>query len=186
MEVISIIMVEEGGNGMNMVKTANRPQIPSKYIRNSNGHFVCPHCNVIKEKQNTMLYHIEKKHDEKVRFECKQCAIPQKFLQKCTYLHHLAAIHPDSPHPSENEQNPYANVQHTCPSCAHTTHTKGNMLIHFARVHCETWIPGFVKNEACKGCSKTYASSTAYLHHAVQCFKNSATLDQLKMLSRIK
>ena len=164
----------------------NQNQTVSKYIRNADGHFVCPHCNVVKAKQNTMLYHIEKKHDEKVRFECKRCTEVQKFLQKCTYLHHLAAVHPDSPHPSDEEKNPYANVYHTCPSCDHKTHTKGNALIHFARVHCEKWVPAFVKNEACKGCAKVYSSSTAYLHHAANCFKGNAPADQLKMLSRIK
>jgi hypothetical protein len=47
-------------------------------------------------------------------------------------------------------------------------------------------VPAFVKNEACKGCAKVYSSSTAYLHHAANCFKDSAPADQLKMLSRIK
>ena len=160
---------------------------PSKYIRDENGHFICPYCKVKKNKQNTMLYHIEKQHEHKTRFECKLCSDCPKFLQKCTYLHHLAVVHPETPHPTDKEINPYANVTYNCPECMHTTHTKGNLRIHFARVHCEKWIPTYVANMACKGeCGKIYASSTAYLHHAPVCFKDKAPLNYSKMLERIK
>lgn len=159
----------------------------SKYIRDENGHFICPYCKVKKNKQNTMLYHIEKEHEHKTRFECKMCQDCPKFLQKCTYLHHLAVVHPETPHPTDKEKNPYANVNYACPDCDHTTHTKGNLRIHFARVHCEKWIPTYVPKEMCKGgCGKIYASSTAYLHHAPLCFKDKAPNNHSKMLDLIK
>jgi hypothetical protein len=161
-----------------------------KYIRNEDNHFVCPHCGIVEKHQNTMLYHIESKHEMKFRFECTQCPGPDtpKFLQKCTYLRHLAAIHPTNPHPSETEKNMYADICFKCPDpeCSHSTQTKANMRIHFARSHAKHWIPSYVKNKGCTGCSKVFASSSAYLYHATECFKAEAPSDQLMMLSLIK
>lgn len=169
----------------------------SKYIRNNEGHFVCPHCPKITEKQNTMYYHIKKTHENDLPFECKRCEDCPRFLQRTSYLHHLATIHANDPHPvsenvsetekqTEQEHNPYAGVSYSCPCCEHKTHTKANVLIHFARSHCKDWIPNYEKGCACEGCSKTFASSSAYLYHASACFKKNANDDQLNMLSRIK
>ena len=106
-------------------------------------------------------------------------------MQKSGYLHHLATVHPDNPHHGD-EKNPYASVKHDCPECDHTTHTKANLLIHYARTHCKTWIPTFSKTDPCTGCRKTFASSSAYLYHAIGCFEHAATTDQLIAISRIK
>jgi hypothetical protein len=162
-------------------------QITSKYIRNELNHFVCPHCGITEKHQNTMLYHIESKHEMKFRFECTQCDDTPKFLQKCTYLHHLATVHPENPHPSEKEKNMYAGLEFKCPDpeCTHSTHTKANLRIHFARTHAKSWIPSYSKTKACTGCSKKFASSSAYLYHSTECFKKDASSEHLTMLSRI-
>jgi len=160
----------------------------TKYIRNADGHFVCPHCGEIKEKQNTMYYHIKKNHDEDLPFVCKKCDDSPRFLQKTAYLHHLAAIHPECP-TEDNEVNPYAGVEYACPftGCSHKTHTKANTLIHFARNHSKSWIPSFSKDDGgkCSGCAKDFASSSAYLYHSVTCLRNSAPADHSRMLSKI-
>lgn len=159
--------------------------IQSKYTRNSEGCFVCPYCNEVKRKQNTMHYHIRREHEQDLPFQCKQCDNQPKFLQKSSYLHHLATSHKENPHPSENEKNQYATIMFNCPSCEHSTHTKANTIIHFARSHCP-WIPSYVKNEPCKGCKKVFQSSSAYLYHATSCLKSEASNDQMNILSRIK
>ena len=157
----------------------------SKYQKNENGEFVCPHCNIVKKKQNTMHYHIKRSHEQDFAFECKKCENVPKFLQRSSYLHHLATNHPENPHPNENDRNQYASVSHSCPSCEHTTHTKANMIIHFVRTHC-TWIPNFTKDSSCKCCNKSFRSSSAYLYHAYSCFKNNAPANQSNILSLIK
>lgn len=159
----------------------------SKYIKNSCGHFVCPHCDKVCAKQNTMYYHIKKNHTQDLPFQCKKCGDEPRFLQKCSYLHHLATHHPEDAIPEECGSNPYIGVTFSCPSCTHTTHTKANMLIHYARTHCKDWIPSFTKSAdgcSCKGCAKTFNSSSAYLYHAIGCLDVPTT--HAEMISRIK
>lgn len=159
----------------------------SKYVRNDAGHFVCPHCSVVKEKQNTMYYHIKKNHEKDFPFECTHCDTHPKFLQKSAYLHHLATMHADIPDP-EGEKNPYAGIEFSCPSdgCEHTTHTKANMMIHYIRNHCKDWIPSFAKGAACTCCKGEFGSSSAYYYHAAQCFKGTAPAAHTEKLSLIK
>jgi hypothetical protein len=157
-----------------------------KYTRNTDGNFVCPHCNVVKNKQNTMHYHIKRNHEKNFPFECKQCSENPKFLQRSSYLHHLATNHPENPHPTETEKNQYATTEFACPCCTHKTHTKANVIIHYARTHCNEWIPSYAKDTNCTGCMKTFHSSSAYLYHSVSCFLKNATPDQANTLSRIK
>ena len=162
--------------------------VTSKYIRNAEGKFVCPHCSVVKEKQNTMLYHIESKHTKNFQHKCTKCDDCPTFLQRCGLLHHLATVHPDDPHLGEKGANPYAGVKYSCPmsGCDHTTHTRGNAYIHIVRNHLKDYIPVWEKGSVCVGCSKTYASSGAYLYHAAACFKDRIPSDHAMMLSRIK
>ncbi len=160
----------------------------SKYIKNADGHFVCPDCGKVTEKQNTMYYHIKKNHAKDLPFECKKCEGCPRFLQKSSYLHHLATIHPDDAD-CESGSNPYAGVSYTCPcgDCDHSTHTKANLLIHYARSHCKAWIPSFSKSaSACSGCKKEFNSSSAYLYHAIGCLVSAAPADQASIISRIK
>lgn len=160
----------------------------SKYIRNEAGHFVCPHCDKVTEKQNTMYYHVKKNHTKDLPFECKKCSDAPRFLQKSSYLHHLATIHPEDAHSTDVGENPYAGVSYSCPAegCDHNTHTKANLLIHYARTHCKDWIPGYNKGSACSGCKKEFNSSSAYLYHSISCLIKSATPDHATIISRIK
>lgn len=159
-----------------------------KYQRDEAGLYICPHCDVREVHQNTMYYHIKGIHEKDFPFECACCEGEKpRFLQRCSWLQHLATRHPETPHPSETEKNPYADVHFDCPACKHQTHTKANLLIHFARTHSKDWIPAFDKSvSACTGCKKECKSSTAYLHHAIKCFAHKAPLDQANMISRIK
>ena len=157
----------------------------SKYIKNAAGHYACPHCDKVTEKQNTMYYHIKKNHDNNLPFECKHCEAHPKFLQKSAFLHHMATMHVDAPNP-EGEENPYAGIEFACPTCDHKTHTKANMLVHYARTHCKDWVPAFAKKTSCTGCSKEFASSTAYYYHSTVCFKESVCCDHVHKLALIR
>jgi hypothetical protein len=172
--------------------TATEPVAKSKYTRNNEGNYVCPHCNKICTKQNTMYYHIKKQHSQDLPFQCDRCEAHPKFLQRSSYLHHLATIHSDDLQLKETETalvgttNPYANSSFTCAVCEHTTHTKSNIQIHVARTHCKDWIPAFVKDDPCEGCQRTFRSSSAYLYHSLGCFQHRATPDQWNIVSRMR
>jgi hypothetical protein len=162
--------------------------IQVKYIRNEEGKFVCPYCSAIKSKQNTMLYHIQSKHTKTFAYTCTRCESAPQFLQKCGYLHHLATVHADNPHINEEEKNPYAEKRFICvyTECNHSTHTRGNLDIHFVRNHLKEFIPSFKINEPCTQCNKIFSSSGAYFYHAKDCFKNLIPPDYINMISRIK
>lgn len=168
--------------------TAAAAPLTSKYMRNAAGEFVCPHCPKVCEKQNTMYYHIKKNHTNDLPFKCEKCVGTPRFLQKSAYLHHCAQVHPEAAAGDAESTNPYVGVSVSCPAtgCGHSTHTKANLLIHYARNHCKEWIPAYSKSAACTGCSKTFASSSAYLYHALTCLKSAAPADYASMISRIK
>jgi len=168
--------------------SSDEPTTVRKYVKDADGKYMCPHCPVKEVNQNTMFYHIKGIHEKDFPFECAHCPQETRFLQRCSWLHHLATKHPKTPHPSDTELNPYAGKKIACPvsSCDLKSHMKGNVLIHYARTHCKEWIPGFTKGKACEGCSKVYGSSSAYLHHAMKCFQSRAPPTHANILSLIK
>jgi hypothetical protein len=158
---------------------------PSKYTRNADGHFVCSHCGKVTEKQNTMHYHLKTHEKENHKYECSLCDDHPKFMQKSSYYHHLATAHPENPHPDADSKNPYAGLTYTCSCCDHSSHTKANTLIHYARNHCKAWIPAFTKGQPCSGCSNVFESSSAYLYHALKCFERAAPTDYSSALGKM-
>jgi hypothetical protein len=142
------------------------PSIRIHYVKNEYGKFMCPYCDKITTNQNTMHYHITSKHSISKKYSCTECE--QQFVQKSTYLWHMAHSHPDC----TSSDNPYLGVSVSCPCCSHTTKTKANMLIHYARVHCKEWIPSYNKSVPCPGCNDYFKSASAYLYHALLCLSN--------------
>ena len=151
------------------------------YFRTDAGEFQCRHCEKLCAKQNTMYYHVQSKHSQECKFACSHCP-DKKFIQKSTYLQHMASVHPDDTDCAT--KNPYVGVSFTCPfpECGQTAKTKANILVHFARSHCKDWIPAFAK--ACKHCEKPFASSTAYFYHASTCCPPPANFQE--MLQKMK
>ena len=43
-----------------MTDSSSMESTKMTYIRNEQGHYVCPECDVVKVKQNTMHYHMTK------------------------------------------------------------------------------------------------------------------------------
>jgi hypothetical protein len=170
-----------------------------EYAKNTDGLFVCQHkgCSVTKKNQNTMYYHM-KRHMEKFDYTCKDC--DKGFLQKSAYLHHLAAIHPETktvcltttaPKNGDKDNkilevkidNPYCEQIFKCPCCDHSTRTKSNALVHYARLHAKDWIPAFDKAKGCPKCQKTFESNAAYLYHCTACVP--ASKSHCAMITRI-
>lgn len=127
--------------------------------------FQCKHCEKKTVNQNTMYYHVQTKHIQDFKFVCAHCT-DKKFVQKSAYLQHMAQVHSEI---AEKEENPYAGVSYTCshPGCEQVAKTKANILVHFARTHCKSWISTYSKETSCKCCDKTFGSSTAYFYHVV-------------------
>ncbi len=62
------------------------------YKKNKDGNFVCPTCGEVKEKQNTMFYHMQS-HVGKLPYECNICK--KSFVQKQELLLHKQRKHAD-------------------------------------------------------------------------------------------
>lgn len=144
------------------------------YIKNEEGHFVCPECNVVKKRQNSMHYHM-KKHLEEFNHTCKACK--KSFLQKQTLDLHMRSKHPEL---LEKEQNKFA-----CPfdQCEFEALTKGNCVIHCLRVHYQDVIDEIMivdedtKLICCTVCDDTFTSSGSFYYHCKKCLnvgKNEA------------
>ena len=145
--------------------------MPYVYQKNAAGHYVCPHCGVTKERQNTMHYHL-KKHEGRLPFECEHCN--KEFLQASTLALHIAARHPDVAKAAADAAKSYANADrvpllYSCPDCPQTSLTKANSVLHYLRKHCADEVKVFQNQSThsltCAACQKVCNSSTAYLYH---------------------
>ncbi len=137
-----------------------------KYIKDAEGNFVCPHCNVTKKNQNTMHYHM-KKHEEQLEHVCKTCN--KGFLQKQTLDLHMKSKHPEL---VEGKTKKIA-----CPfdGCEFSALTKGNCIIHMLRIHFQDEIKEIMNVEedtkviSCTECKNEFNSSSAFHYHCKGC-----------------
>lgn len=135
----------------------------SKYLRNDDGHFVCPTCGVVKEKQNTMYYHM-KRHEKELPYSCKHCK--KGFLQKQTLDLHIKSKHSGS-----------TSREFECPvdGCDFSSHTKGNCKTHFFRTHCAEEVDELLihnKEEGtiqCMACDTFFNSLGLFYYHCSKC-----------------
>lgn len=147
----------------------------SKYQKNADGLYVCPHCDETKARANTMYYHILK-HSGEVKHTCPVDGCGKGFIQKSGLTQHMNQVHADLVDASV----------FACPCCDHTARQKPNLLIHIGRKHGDDWIP---RPEAgagathCKGCDKEFQSATAYYYHAVACFRDAAPKEIAAMIA---
>lgn len=157
--------------------------MPYVYQKNAAGDYVCPHCGVTKERQNTMHYHL-KRHEDHLPFQCGVCK--KEFLHASVLALHKAARHP----PTEREDrasNPSSAGPKTyaCPSCKFHTLTRANCIIHYVRRHCNVLALG----TNCPTCQKAYNSRTALIYHlgTTECSSAlSCTNQELKQLAALK
>ena len=149
-----------------------------KYFKNEDGHFVCPDCGAIKEKQNSMHYHM-KKHLEELNHVCKICK--KAFLQKQTLDQHIRARHPEI----NKEEKKYS-----CPfdDCEFTAYAKGNCVIHIIRVHFQEELQQIMFPQAdtkmilCGSCNEEFKSNSAFIYHCKRCLDLSEQTEKNEAL----
>lgn len=134
----------------------------SKYTKNDEGRFTCPHCEHTTKGSSGMFYHL-KKHAGILDYPCTEPGCTKAFIQKSGLQQHMAQAHS-----SKDAANPYTQT-HACPheGCDHSCSMKPNLLIHIARKH-SPWIPPYTGT--CTKCENTFKSATAYYYHASTCF----------------
>jgi hypothetical protein len=141
-----------------------------KYTKNADGHFVCPHCNIVKKNQSTMHYHMKKHINElaavKVeQYECDHC--DKVFLQKQPLL-----VHMNFKHPEQLKEK----TEFVCPfDCDFTSPVKGNCLIHIIRIHFQDELKKIsvplndTKTICCTICKEEFKSNSAFIYHSKRC-----------------
>ena len=144
----------------------------SKYIKNENGQFVCPNCEVIKKNQNTMFYHM-KKHEGKLPYECDICQ--KDFLQKSSLELHKLSKHTKTKKECKTFKCMFEN-------CEFESFTKANRRIHCLRKHFKEEIDRIMdENNSCTKCNKSFQSSTAFYYHASTCIEIIDTSKHAKL-----
>jgi hypothetical protein len=144
------------------------------YIKNEDGYFVCPHCSIVKQNQNTMFYHYET-HKGKLQYECNVCK--KGFSQKRSLELHSISKH----NKDEIKKNTF---KCNFTNCNFECLTKANRRIHCLRKHFKEEIDKITDdNNKCMCCRIVFLSNTAFLYHAINCIKVSE--DKQKYLDSI-
>ena len=152
------------------------------YTKNGDGHFVCPTCDAVKKRQNSMHYHM-KKHLEESHHVCATCK--KGFLQKQTLDLHIRSKHPEL----LKDQK----IKITCPfdDCQFNALTKGNLIIHILRLHFHDEIETIMQQDeetkliTCDGCDKTFQSSCSFYYHCKGCITFDKTSAKYKQVETI-
>jgi hypothetical protein len=135
------------------------------YIRDENGNFVCPICGVVKTRQNTMLYHMDK-HEGHLPHECSVCK--KGFLQKSELQLHQMKWHPKDD--SGVVLCPY-------PDCNFSDVRKGNVRTHCMRKHVSQYTADIIKRETgvwtCAICDFKSTSAAGFYYHLYGCIVDS-------------
>jgi hypothetical protein len=138
-----------------------------QYLKNDMGHFVCPNCGIIKERQNTMHYHMKRCTGN--GHKCAHCN--SEFIQQ-----HSLDIHIQTEHPDKVERPVQ---EHYCPfdGCRYKCLSKGNTRVHYLRNHCKDLVQTLlndVNNDKilkCNSCNETFGSQPAFIYHTPYCMK---------------
>ncbi len=135
----------------------------SRYIKDENGHFLCPHCGVTKENQNTMYYHMQR-HEGRLPHECGICK--KGFIQKTELQLHTLKYHPVDEAPAKT----------ACPidGCDFADYRKGNVRTHLMRKHAAPLLEEIISRTAagnwhCACCEATIGSAAGFYYHLYGC-----------------
>jgi KRAB domain-containing zinc finger protein len=139
-----------------------------KYQKNDDGHYVCGICSEVKEKQNTMHYHLQK-HEGKMPHACSHCE--KRFYQKYALDDHIKLRH--STKPVE------ANIKCPFDNCTEKFHKKEHARVHIARNHLRDYLNPWIlkkkdsKIHTCGNCNTDFNSYPAILYHVMDHAKNT-------------
>ena len=131
---------------------------PNVYIKNAEGRFVCPHCDVTHVRQNSMYYHL-KTHTGIAEYVCAVEGCGKAFIQKSGLDQHKIQTHAIS-----------SDSVWGCGFCSHVAKTRANIMIHIGRSHSEGWIKELDNSMCCPNCNKSVESKMSYYYHGVTCF----------------
>ncbi len=133
------------------------------YIKNENGHFVCPHCGQVREKQNTMYYHMLT-HNGKLPYECSICE--KGFTQKQELTLHMQRRHPEE----AQEEKPL--ICCPFPNCNFSDVRKGNVKTHCMRKHAQKYTKELIDTTDgyhCNTCEFESRSAAGIYYHLSTC-----------------
>lgn len=141
--------------------------------------YTCKECSKGFIQKSAFLHHLAAVHPEekdiiKKKETCEQTEDPlpaesQEIVDNANIIKENEKINKDKTQAALPEKNPYAGISYKCPCCPHSTRTKANALVHYARLHAEGWIPTYDKEKGCTQCAKTFGSIAAYLYHCTGC-----------------
>ena len=137
-----------------------------EYTKNSEGEYICPHCNVTKKNQSTMHMHYKANHDGALKHKCRSCTYESATKQGLD--NHINAKHPEN---AENIK------QFSCPNegCNFESLTKGGLRSHYLLRHLSKEVNKYLgKNETgiqCTGCGNEFASKPSFVYHLVGCLE---------------
>jgi hypothetical protein len=151
-------------------------------------YFACPKCNVVKEKQNTMYYHMSKCTGS-TDHKCKHC--PFMTVQKNALDLHMLARHPE-----EATKESIQKKESICcpwPECPFKSLTAGNLRVHFMRVHFAAKCTAALEREegepeyCCNLCAKEFKNSTHFYYHIAPCMieYNQLNKIQVRMVEKV-
>jgi hypothetical protein len=133
------------------------------YIKNEDGHYVCPFCGDIKKNQSTMFYHMNK-HEGRLPHQCGQCS--KAFVQKQELALHILKWHPE----------PTVDSSTACPfdGCDFKDVRKGNVRTHCMRKHVSEYMDGILVKDAdgtwnCSLCATCCSSAAGFYYHLYKC-----------------
>ena len=135
-----------------------------QYKKNDIGLFICPTCNITKENQSTMHYHI-KTHKNESQHICKYCN--KSFLHK-----NMLDVHMKSRH-SQMEEKSFPCVYENCKA---QCNTKAQYMVHFMRIHAKEECQlhqkknQTLKTSLCTHCDRLFESDSAFYYHSFTCF----------------
>lgn len=163
------------------------------YIRNEQGHYVCPECDVVKVKQNTMHYHMIKCQqknrpvEERAVYPCEHCVDSIPFLTADALSLHLARMAGRSSHPDVD------NVKDVvCPfdDCEFHDMNKGNVRMHFMRKHLTKEVKALLERDennqaVCTNCRVTFKSLGSFYYHSIGCVSLPVTDGRHELLAQL-
>lgn len=162
----------------------------SKYLRNKDGRYMCPHCDTKKTwaKPSGVYYHVNSQHTEEKKsdYTCSVC----KYVcfQKQTLDNHMKTRHQDY----LKEQGKKV-TKINCPfdDCNFSALTKGNCIIHCLRIHFKDEVNKIMdideetKAITCVECDREYPSSCAFYYHCKNCINIDKNSEKYELFQSI-
>ena len=176
-----------------MADSSSMESTKMTYIRNEQGHYVCPDCGVTQVKQNTMHYHMNKGRqkskpvEERQTHLCEHCVESPPFLTPDALTMHLARMAGRSGHP---EMDNVKEVECPFDGCDFHDVNKGNVRMHCMRKHLAKEVKALLERNGdnqpvCTNCQTTFKSLGSFYYHSIGCVTLSAEDDRHALLAQL-